>query len=110
MGGLVLENSFTSLRDMACQLFPFLRPLRPLLRSPLVFDEWNTTESLIYLASNHEHWCCCLLSGLQDQIVPPDQMKQLHAILKQHRPKVLKFFAFPYGGHNDTPAKGGAAY
>lgn len=108
--GLILENTFTSLRDMAMTLFPFLRPLRPLLRSPLVFDEWRSAESLEYLAKSHEHWCCCLMSGLQDQIVPPVQMKEIHNILKKNRPKVLKCFNFPYGGHNDTPQRGGPEY
>eukprot|EP00933_Yihiella_yeosuensis_P007636 TRINITY_DN112763_c0_g1_i1.p1 TRINITY_DN112763_c0_g1~~TRINITY_DN112763_c0_g1_i1.p1 ORF type:complete len:417 (+),score=53.94 TRINITY_DN112763_c0_g1_i1:83-1333(+) len=108
--GLVLENTFTSLRDMAVQIFPFLSFLRPLLRSPVIFDEWRSSDGLDYLASNHDQWCCCLLSGLQDQIVPPEQMRAIHAILKKNRPKVLKFFVFPHGGHNDTPHKGGAEY
>eukprot|EP00931_Biecheleriopsis_adriatica_P007904 TRINITY_DN109149_c0_g1_i1.p1 TRINITY_DN109149_c0_g1~~TRINITY_DN109149_c0_g1_i1.p1 ORF type:complete len:395 (+),score=83.92 TRINITY_DN109149_c0_g1_i1:70-1254(+) len=108
--GLVLENTFTSLRDMALQIFPFLSPLWPLLRSPLIFDEWRSADSLRYFASNWDEWCCCLMSGLQDQIVPPAQMVEIHDILKQHRPNVLKCFRFTHGGHNDTPQRGGDAY
>mmetsp|Transcript_43721 Transcript_43721/g.81569 ORF Transcript_43721/g.81569 Transcript_43721/m.81569 type:complete len:389 (-) Transcript_43721:27-1193(-) len=108
--GIILENTFTSLRDMAVQMFPFLSPLRSLLRSPLVFDEWRSADSLRYFASNHTLWCCCLFSGLQDQIVPPAQMKELHGLLSKYRPKVLKCFNFPMGGHNDTPQIGGADY
>jgi len=108
--GLVLENTFTGLKDMAVQIFPFLSVVSFLLRPPLVFDPWDSTGSLDYLTKNHENWCCCLLSGLQDQIVPPEQMSRLHGILKEHRPKVLKFFRFPTGGHNDTPMRGGAEY
>mmetsp|Transcript_23035 Transcript_23035/g.57309 ORF Transcript_23035/g.57309 Transcript_23035/m.57309 type:complete len:230 (+) Transcript_23035:707-1396(+) len=108
--GLVLENTFTSLKDMAVQIFPFLSFLSVLLRPPLVFDPWDSTGSLDVLTKNHDKWCCCLLSGLQDQIVPPEQMNRLHAILKEHPPKVLKFFRFKHGGHNDTPTRGGAEY
>lgn len=108
--GIVLENTFTSLRDMAVQIFPFLSFLRPLLRKPLVRDEWRSLESLEFLAQNHQDWSCLLLSGLQDQLVPPQQMRQIHEVLKRNRPKVLKFITINDGGHNDTPHKGGAQY
>lgn len=108
--GLVLENTFTSLREMAVQIFPFLRWLSFLLRPPLIFDEWKGAEGLEFVSRHVDHWCCCLLSGLQDEIVPPVQMKQLHGILKQAPPRVLKFFQIKYGGHNDTPTKGGKEY
>lgn len=109
--GIILENTFTSLRDMAVQIFPFLSFVSFLLRSPLVFDEWKSSESLQFITQYHEHWCVCLLSGMQDQLVPPAQMVQLHTILKERKkPQVLKFFRFKYGGHNDTSIKGGAEY
>jgi len=108
--GLVLENTFTSLRDMAVQVFPFLRFLSFLLRPPLIFDEWKGADGLKFVTRHLDHWCCCLLSGLQDEIVPPIQMRQLHGILKEARPKVLKFFVFQHGGHNDTPTRGGEDY
>lgn len=108
--GMVLENTFTSLRDMALTVFPFLSFVSLLLRPPLIFDEWLSVENLTFLSRNHEHWCCCLLSGKLDQIVPPIQMKKLHTILKESPPKVLKYFIFPDGGHNDTPVRGGSAY
>lgn len=108
--GMVLENTFTCLRDMAIEVFPFLALLKPVLRPPLIFDEWRSLDSIDFLCQNDENWCCCLLSGLQDKIVPPEQMKALHSILKRRRPKVLKMFVFHQGGHNDTPTRGGAEY
>lgn len=108
--GFVLENTFTSLRDMAVQVFPFLYYLKPILRSPLVFDEWKGNAALDYMVQNHEHWCCCLLSGQKDTLVPPAQMQSLHELMKRRPPKVLKYFKFPEGGHNDTPMKGGVGY
>lgn len=108
--GLMLENTFASLREMAITLFPFLKFIRPLLRSPLLFDEWQAAKELKFIATNHKDWCCLLLSGLQDQIVPPSQMRHLYSILMQHQPHVLSFKEFPRGGHNDTPTRGGSAY
>mmetsp|Transcript_58185 Transcript_58185/g.138545 ORF Transcript_58185/g.138545 Transcript_58185/m.138545 type:complete len:399 (-) Transcript_58185:62-1258(-) len=108
--GIVLENTFTSLRDMALTMFPFLAPLRPILRPPLIFDPWNSAECLDYICSHTDDWCVCLFSGALDEIVPPAQMKQLHTILKAKRPRVLKFFSIPTGGHNDTHSKGGHDY
>lgn len=103
--GTVLENTFTSLRDMAVQIFPFLYFLKPILRWPIIFDEWNALGALEYTSQHHKNWCCCLFSGLQDQLVPPEQMKQLHSFLKRRPPTVLKLFRFRDGGHNDTPTK-----
>jgi len=108
--GFVLENTFTSLRDMAVQIFGFLYYLKPLLRSPIIFDEWKANEALEFMVQNNEHWCCCLLSGLKDTLVPPEQMRSLHGLLKKRAPKVLKYFIFKEGGHNDTPMRGGAEY
>merc|ERR1712083_745340 len=101
--GLILENTFTSLRDMAVTIFPFLSPVSVLLRKPLVLDEWRAAESLRYIVKTTNHWCICLLSGKKDQSVPPIQMRQLHDIVKENPPAVKKMYAFEFGGHNDTP-------
>jgi len=37
-------------------------------------------------------------------------MQQLRNTLRGHSPKVLKYFTFKYGGHNDTPIRGGKEY
>merc|ERR1711972_1070139 len=108
--GLVLENTFTSLREMAVEIFPMLSPLSFLLRAPLLRDPWDSSKSVQRITSLTDHWCCCLLSGMQDQIVPPEMMTKLHTLLKVRRPKVLKFFRFANGGHNDTPSRGGNEY
>mmetsp|Transcript_49760 Transcript_49760/g.115748 ORF Transcript_49760/g.115748 Transcript_49760/m.115748 type:complete len:282 (+) Transcript_49760:1-846(+) len=108
--GIVLENTFTSLRDMALQLFPFLSAVSILLRPPIVFDPWDSVECLDFILKRHKDWACCLFSGLDDQIVPPAQMRQLRGILHEQKPDVLKYFTFKHGGHNDTPTRGGAEY
>lgn len=108
--GFILENTFTNLREMAIQVFGFLRFLRPLLRYPLVLDEWKGDEALKFIGDNCEHWCLCLLSGRSDQLVPPQQMDALHDIARARSPQVLRFEMFPDGGHNDTPTRGGEPY
>jgi len=108
--GVVLENSFTTLSDMAVTLFPFLSYLKPLLRWPMIFDEWRSADNLRYVAKHHSDWCCCLLSGMKDQVVPPAQMMQLASIIRENKPTIFKFFRFPNGGHNDTPTMGGRDY
>mmetsp|Transcript_76166 Transcript_76166/g.227005 ORF Transcript_76166/g.227005 Transcript_76166/m.227005 type:complete len:401 (+) Transcript_76166:78-1280(+) len=108
--GLMLENTFTSISAMAVEVFPFLRAVSLLLRPPLIFDQWSAVDSIKFLSRNYRQWCCCLLSGLQDELVPPSQMRHLHSLLKENRPKVLKYFLFAEGGHNDTPHKGGEEY
>lgn len=108
--GLVLENSLTSIREMAVQLFPFLRCLRPLIRWPILLDEWRAEERLEFVARRHRDWGCCLLSGLRDELVPPAHMRRLYEVLERGRPRVLEMHTFEEGGHNDTPARGGDAY
>jgi len=108
--GIVLENTFTSLKDIACSVFFFLRPFSWLMKPPMIFDEWKAAESLDCIAANYENFHCCLLSGAADTLVPPSHMRQLHAIVKKHKPTTIKFFIFPTGGHNDLPQKGGDEY
>jgi pimeloyl-ACP methyl ester carboxylesterase len=108
--GIVLENTFTSMRDMATQVFPPLKFASLLLRWPLLLDEWKSAENLRFFCQNHKEWACCLLSGERDEIVPAEQMRQLHAVLNENRPRLVKYFKFPRGRHNDTPHEGGPDY
>lgn len=108
--GLVLENTFTSLSEIATTVFAFLKPIGFLIRSPLLLDEWRAAEELFFVAKNHARWGVCLLSGLKDQIVPPSHMKRLAEGLEEDKPDVLVFKTFPRGEHNDTAEKGGMEY
>lgn len=108
--GVIVENTFASLREMAVQIFPFLAFLWPLLRWPLLLDEWRSSKSLEFVAKSRSDWCLCLLSGLQDEMVPPAQMRALHEVAAAHSLQALDFFTFEFGGHNDTPKAGGEQY
>merc|ERR1719240_397304 len=48
--GIVLENTFTSLQEIACSVFSYLKPVSFLLKSPILFDEWKTAESIEFIA------------------------------------------------------------
>jgi len=108
--GLVIENSFTSLRDVAVEAFPALGYVQPLLRWPLLLDEWRSWQALRNITAQQRQWGCCFLSGLQDEVVPPTQMRALHDALSPAPPAVLSFNTFKNGTHDDTPAFGGETY
>jgi len=83
--GLILESSFTSIRDMARRVFPFL-PTGLLLRS-----EYNTLEKLDRLT------CPVLVThSPEDEIVPFDMGEKLYAAAKPP-----KRFVQLHGTHND---------
>lgn len=108
--GLMVENTFVSLRNMAVTLFPALGLVQPLLRWPFIFDEWQASDDLKYIS---RHWPSCryiLLSGLEDKIVPPEQMRELHSVLLTENSQHVMFREFPRGGHEDTATRGGVAY
>ena len=83
-GLLVLASTFTSVPDMAAEIYPFL-PVRWLARF-----HYNTLESLQSVT------CPVLIAhSADDEIVPFEQSQQL----LQAAPEP-KEFLFLYGGHN----------
>lgn len=101
--GLVLENTFLSVADIALAVYPFLRPLRPLLSGPLLRSQWLSKELIQKVP-------CPILffSGQQDALVPAEHMTALFNL----SPKVAgtRFCSVPKGGHNDTPIRAGPQY
>ncbi|RAL37092.1 hypothetical protein DM860_004014 [Cuscuta australis] len=108
---LILENTFTSILDMAGVLLPFLKwfiggsgskglkLLNFLVRSP-----WNTIDVVGEIGQP-----ILFLSGLQDEMVPPSHMLMLYAKAAAHN-KQCKFEEFPTGMHMDTWLAGGNQY
>ncbi|KAF1987724.1 alpha/beta-hydrolase [Aulographum hederae CBS 113979] len=90
--GLILENTFTSIRKMIPSAFPPARYL-----APLCHQIWPSEEMLAQIRDVP----VLFLSGLKDEIVPPEHMKQLFEICKC--PKV--WHELPEGTHNDTVAE-----
>jgi len=101
--GLILENTFTSVRDTAVALLPILNLVYYALRSPLLTNSWENIKLIPDL-----EYPILFLSSLKDEIVPPEQMKALKASCRQY-PNTM-FCSFPYSGHNDMPVTGGSRY
>ncbi|MQM18539.1 hypothetical protein Taro_051533, partial [Colocasia esculenta] len=111
VSALVLENTFTSILDMAGVLLPFLkwfigysgskgpRVLNFLVRSP-----WNTVDIIGQVRQP-----ILFLSGLQDEMVPPSHMQMLYDKAFENNNRCL-FIDFPTGMHMDTWLSGGDRY
>uniref|UniRef100_A0A5B7AZ57 Peptidase S9 prolyl oligopeptidase catalytic domain-containing protein n=1 Tax=Davidia involucrata TaxID=16924 RepID=A0A5B7AZ57_DAVIN len=111
VAALILENTFTSILDMAGVLLPFLkwfiggsdskgpRVLNGLVRSP-----WSTIDITDQIKQP-----ILFLSGLQDEMVPPSHMQMLYAKAAAHNRRCI-FVEFPTGMHMDTWLAGGDRY
>lgn len=95
-GALILESAFTSIPDMARAAYPFLPPVRPLIRT-----RYETLAKVPRL-----NLPLMVLHGERDEIVPFAQGRRVFEAAGG--PK--RFFAIPGAGHNDTYRAGGDAY
>ncbi|KAH0150640.1 alpha/beta hydrolase BEM46/Esterase/lipase/thioesterase, partial [Aureobasidium melanogenum] len=95
IAGLILENTFLSIKKMIPSVIPAAKYL-----TPLCHQVWPSEEMLPQLTNMP----ILFLSGLQDEIVPPSHMKKLFDICRSE-PKIWK--EFPYGDHNNTVAEAG---
>ena len=92
---LILESPFTSIRDMAAAVLPFI-PVGPLLRTR--YDNLAKIPRVpVPLLIVH---------GEADEVVPFAHGRRLFAAA----PEPKRFFAIPRAGHNDTYVTGGEAY
>ncbi|KEQ78176.1 alpha/beta hydrolase BEM46/Esterase/lipase/thioesterase [Aureobasidium namibiae CBS 147.97] len=95
IAGLILENTFLSIKKMIPSVIPAAKYL-----TPLCHQVWPSEEMIPQITNVP----VLFLSGLQDEIVPPSHMKRLFDIC-QSEPKIWK--EFPYGDHNNTVAEAG---
>ncbi|KAI4241897.1 MAG: hypothetical protein L6R40_004296 [Gallowayella cf. fulva] len=93
IAGLILVNTFTSIRKLIPSAFPPAKYI-----AGLCHQYWNSEEVLPQITKIP----IIFMSGLKDEIVPPSQMKQLFSICKA--PKKI-WRDFPNGMHNDTIAE-----
>ncbi len=96
IAGIILENTFTSIRKLIPTAFP---PARYIAK--LCHQLWPSEETMLEITADIP---MLFLSGLKDEIVPAHMMKTLHDISKVDN-KVWK--TFPNGHHNDTVAEPG---
>lgn len=110
VAALILENTFTSILDMAGVLLPFLKwfigksSKGPKILNFVVRSPWSTIDVIGQVKQP-----ILFLSGLQDEMVPPVHMKMLYAKAAAHNRQCL-FVEFPTGMHMDTWLTGGDHY
>ncbi|KAL7602188.1 alpha/beta hydrolase domain-containing protein WAV2 [Lactuca sativa] len=111
VAALILENTFTSILDMAGVLLPFLKwfiggsiSKGPKILNFVVRSPWNTLDTVGEVKQP-----ILFLSGLRDEMVPPLHMQMLYAKAAA-RNKGCTFVDFPNGMHMDTWLAGGDLY
>ncbi|XP_021641148.2 alpha/beta hydrolase domain-containing protein WAV2 isoform X2 [Hevea brasiliensis] len=111
VAGLILENTFTSILDMAGVLLPFLKwfigsscSKGPKILNFLIRSPWSTIDVISQVKQP-----IVFLSGLQDEMVPPSHMEMLYAKAAAHNKECI-FVEFPTGMHMDTWLAGGDHY
>ncbi|CEO98569.1 AB hydrolase-1 domain-containing protein [Plasmodiophora brassicae] len=103
--GTIVENTFTTIDEMAIVLglqlgVPFADRLRIFLAF-FLSNHWNNEYCVTQVRTP-----LLFLSGLQDELVPPDHMKRLFNLATSET-RVFRGYS---GGHNDTYVAGGAQY
>ncbi|MCJ1286888.1 Alpha/beta hydrolase domain-containing protein 13 [Xylographa opegraphella] len=88
--GLILENTFLSIRKMIPCVFPPARFL-----TPLCYEIWPSEETLPRIRATP----ILFISGLKDEIVPPSHMKELFALC---RVEAKTWKEIPEGTHNNS--------
>ncbi|KAH6761639.1 alpha/beta-Hydrolases superfamily protein [Perilla frutescens var. hirtella] len=103
VSALILENTFTSILDMAGVLLPFLKwfigksgSKGPKVLNFVVRSPWSTIDIIGEVKQP-----ILFLSGLQDEMVPPSHMEMLYAKAAAHNKQCL-FVEFPTGMHMNT--------
>ncbi|KAJ1697595.1 hypothetical protein LUZ63_006107 [Rhynchospora breviuscula] len=111
VAALILENTFTSILDMAGIMLPFLRwfiggssAKGPKILNYVVRSPWNTIDIIDQVKQP-----ILFLSGLQDELVPPVHMQLLYEKAIERNSNCL-FVDFPNGMHMDTWFTGGDRY
>lgn len=104
MKGLIIENTFTSIYDVAANIVPpllvFLKPIVWLMTS----GSFNSIERIKKI-----HTPILMIKGAKDTLIPMTQMDALEQVcIKQ---KIEHFcLVVPEGSHNDTWYHGGKTY
>ncbi|KAL0909722.1 hypothetical protein M5K25_020615 [Dendrobium thyrsiflorum] len=111
VSALILENTFTSILDMAGVLLPILKwfiggggSKGPKVLNFLVRSPWSTIDIIGQVKQP-----ILFLSGLQDEMVPPSHMQMLYQKAAEKNSRCL-FIDFPTGMHMDTWLSGGDRY
>lgn len=95
--GVIIENTFMSIADLAIRLFGLLRVFSFLL-PVMLKSKWLTKEYIKRVDAP-----IMLLHGMLDQLIPHKHMTAIFDNAPNHR--LTRIHRFALGGHNDTPLK-----
>jgi len=99
--GLVVENTFTSIPDMgvilAQRIFGSVNGLAKKFIFSFASDKWNSLASM-----RHLRMSSLFISGLKDELVPPQHMRELYDTARQHSSQEALFLPVAEGDHNST--------
>lgn len=100
INAVIIENTFTSIEEVAPKLFPFLGwflgPNRHF--NFLVRNKWDNSRAIAKLT----HLPVMLLSSLQDEMLPPVHMSRLFQVLQNGGARSAVWVEFPNGDHMQT--------
>ncbi|KAJ1957017.1 bem46 protein, variant [Dipsacomyces acuminosporus] len=104
--GLMLENTFLSIPKLVPSVMPILKYV-----SFLASEKWDSEKTIRKISKVP----ILFLSGLQDDLIPPPQMRKLYELAsrsldgddKKSKAKRVAWEEFPNGKHNDTCAQAG---
>ncbi|KAJ2720324.1 bem46 protein, variant [Coemansia sp. Benny D115] len=94
--GLILENTFLSIAKLVPSVLPILRHL-----TFLASEKWCSEETIRKISAVP----VLFLSGLQDDLVPPPQMRKLYELAARNQQDgrmAVTWEEFAQGKHNDT--------
>ncbi|CCF60066.1 hypothetical protein KAFR_0I02870 [Kazachstania africana CBS 2517] len=94
---VILENTFLNIR----KVIPYFLPYLGSVLSRFCRDIWNSEQEILRCSVTASF---LFLSGLKDEIVPPEHMEQLYRICPS---RDKQFKTFPTGYHNDTISEEG---
>jgi fermentation-respiration switch protein FrsA (DUF1100 family) len=106
--GLIVENTFTGIDEMAVLILARLGVRRghTLAKAFLYFFLTNRWPNLDLIRKIKIP--ILFISGLADELIPPSHMQRLHDAATESVGK--RFYGVPNGEHNDTYIQGAATY
>ncbi|KAL3233124.1 hypothetical protein RNJ44_05040 [Nakaseomyces bracarensis] len=93
---VILENTFLSIRKVIPYIFPWLSRF-----AFMCHEVWDSESTM---PSCNKDIPYLFLSGLEDEIVPPQHMKDLYEMCPSRNKQI---YEFPFGTHNTTIVQDG---
>jgi fermentation-respiration switch protein FrsA (DUF1100 family) len=97
----IIENTFTSIGDMADVLFPFLKMI-PNLKQSMLKMNWDSLKLVTEITTP-----ILFITGDIDTFVPTEMTQRLYDAAKCDKKELM---IVPGGNHNDTFMKAGESY